>query len=140
MPRGIRTEVSHREKASWEYDKGYYKAEWKEADGGRELEAWFRPNGPVTQSWAMTNTDFGSDLFMLPTELNVAFEKTEYSKARIDDIDLYEYPDESRNIYVIEVEGPQYPVDQQVLFSASTYEFIKAVPESDRPVTPDTQW
>ncbi|MCM1348172.1 MAG: hypothetical protein NC338_02060 [Firmicutes bacterium] len=122
----------------WERVGQYYTAEWKEGNGLRDVEAWFRTTPDASGSWAMTQTDYGKDLFLVPTELNVAFNKTEYSTAVIDDIDLYEYPDSTRDIYVIEVTPRGERQDVLLVFRASDCTYLKAVPDNDIDITPDT--
>lgn len=123
---------------SWEHKGGYYTAEWKETNGMRDVEAWFRNNQQVSDSWAMTETDFGKNTFLIPSELNLAFNQTEYATATIDDIDLYEYPDASKNVYIFEVTPTGQRSDVLVVFKASDYTFVKAVPDTDVDITPDT--
>ena len=86
----------------------------------------------------MTETDYGKNLFLVPAELNAELEKTEYHTAVIDDISLYEYPVQSRNVYIIEVEPIGQTQDMMLLFDATTYKFLKAVPDNDTEITPDT--
>lgn len=122
----------------WDREGSFYVAEWIEGNGSREFEAWFRQGTQASSSWAMTNTDYGKDLFMVPAGLNQSFNKTHYATYRIDDIDLYEYPDASRDMYVIEVNAPNTTVDSLVVFSKVDYTFLKAVQEPIGGITPDT--
>lgn len=121
----------------WEKNGAYYTAEWRNA-ARCDVEAWFRPGVQQTQSWVMTETDYGKDLFLVPAELNLAFNKTEYATARIDDIELLEYPDETRNIYIFEVEPTGNAQDVLLIFKASDYTYVKAVNDTGQDITPDT--
>lgn len=123
---------------SWESKGKYYVAKWDEANGMRDIEAWFVNTPDASQSWAMTETDYGKNLFLVPAEINAELEKTEYRTAVIDDISLYEYPVQSRNVYIIEVEPIGQTQDMMLLFDATTYKFLKAIPDNDTEITPDT--
>lgn len=123
---------------SWESKGKYYVAEWDEANGMRDVEAWFINSSQSSQSWAMTETDYGKNLFLIPAEINAELEKTEYRTAVIDDISLYEYPVPSKNVYIIEVEPIGQTQDMMLLFDATTYKFLKAIPDNDTEITPDT--
>ena len=125
--------------AKWGKEGAYYTAEWKEASNLRDVEAWFSPAATsAATSWAMTTTDYGKDLFMVPTELNNAFNATEYSTATIDDIEKIEYQDTSRDIYTIEVTPQGQRADLLLIFKAADYTFVKAIPEPEGDITPDT--
>lgn len=122
----------------WEQKGTYYVADWKEINGMRDVESWFSASPQATQIWAMTNTDYGKNIFLVPAEINSELEKTEYNTATIDDIDLYEYPDATRNAYVIEVEPVGQRTDMLLIFDASTYKYIKAIPDPGTDITPAT--
>lgn len=126
--------------AKWEKEGTYYTAEWSEANGMREIEAWFNPALSAASSWSMTETDYGKNLFMVPTGLNVAFNQTSYATSTIDEISLYEYPDATRNVYVIEVTPAGAATDVDLIFAASDFSLVKTVPDTNLPVTPDTQF
>lgn len=122
----------------WENKGKYYTAEWSEAAGNSELEAWFLPTGQVADSWVMTVTDYGEDLFMVPADLSIALNKTEYATANVTDIELIEYPDATKNIYTMEVTPANNSSDLLLIFTASDYTFVKAIPEPQGDITPDT--
>jgi len=122
----------------WEKEGSYYTAEWTEASGLREVEAWFSPTAQASASWVMTVTDYGKDLSMMPIELHTAFNATEYSTAIIDDIEKIEYSTPSRDIYTIEVTPQGHISDKLLIFKASDYTFVKAIPEPTGKITPDT--
>lgn len=118
----------------WEVKGQYTVAEFTQAAGQIELEAWFNT---TTGEWAMTEQDFGEDLFLVPAELNAQYYKTKYSSWNIDDMKLYNYPDSSKDRYVFEVNktGQQ---DMLLYFTADTYDLVEAVVDTDPVVTPDT--
>ncbi|MBD5254912.1 MAG: hypothetical protein HDS53_02360 [Barnesiella sp.] len=121
-------------KVKWETKGNYTVAEFSEAANQEELEAWFTTK---TGEWAMTETDFGEDLFLVPAELNAKYYQTEYSSWNIDDMKLYSYPDSTKDRYVFEVNktGQQ---DMELYFTADTYDLVKAIVDTDRVITPDT--
>lgn len=63
----------------------------------QEKDAWFDKNG----KWYMTETDLSFEA--LPEKIKTAFNNSEYSSWKVDDVDLLERI-EMENIYVIEVE------------------------------------
>ncbi len=118
----------------WERKGTYYVAEYDKFNNREvEVSAWFAPDG----TWNMTDTDYGKDLFMLPTEINTAFNQSEYSSWTIDDIDLYEYPDTTKDFYLIEVEKAGQ-TDMELYFKTDGT-LIKAIPDTNTDITPDTQ-
>lgn len=121
----------------WEREGQYYTAEWTKATPHVEYEAWFKNSAQAAQSWAMTETDYGKDFFLVPAELNAAFNKTDYAYATVDDIDYYEYPDPARNAYIIEV-SPAGAADVLLVFRATDYTLVKTMPDTDISITPDT--
>ena len=122
----------------WEKERGYYTAEWYEAAGLTEKEAWFKLAEQATDSWAMTETDYGKNFYLAPAGLNTSFDKTEYRTAKVDDISFYEYPQTEKDVYVIEVTPADRTGDLLLIFSGQDYTFVKAIPDTDADVTPDT--
>lgn len=116
----------------WEQNGVYYIAEYKKLSNMEDVEAWFTTAG----EWKMTETDFGKNLFLLPTLINEAFNKTDYNSWTIDDIKLYEYPDESRNFYLFEVEKAGQPTTN--LFFKPDGTLIKTAPDTGTDINPDT--
>lgn len=118
----------------WEVKDQYSVAEFTQAAGQIELEAWFNSK---TGEWVMTEQDFGEDLFLIPAELNAKYYQTEYSSWNIDDMKLYNYPESEKDRYVFEVNktGEQ---DMLLYFTADTYELVNAVVDTNPVVTPDT--
>ncbi len=80
----------------WEHKSDYRVAEFKK--DLTEIDVWFNPKA----EWAMTDTDYGKNLFLLPAEIGKAFAESQFADWTVDDIDLYERPD--KNFYVFEVE------------------------------------
>ncbi len=120
-------------KVQWETKGIYTVAEFKTLDNQNDVEAWFTKAG----EWKMTENDYGKDLFMIPTVINEAFVKSEYGTWQIDDISYYEYPTESSNFYLIEVEKTGQP-DTQLYFKTDGTT-IKTTTDTNVDITPDTQ-
>lgn len=116
----------------WETEGQYIKAEYKTTANMKDIEAWFTTSG----EWKMTETDFGKDLFLIPTAINLAFNKTEYATWTIDDINLYEYPDATKDFYLIEVEKTGQ--SDTGLYFKPDGTLIKTAPGTEAEITPDT--
>lgn len=117
----------------WAMKSGYYVAEYHTTANMREVEAWFATDG----TWRMTETDNGKDLFLVPTAVSTAFSKSDYATWTIDDIDYYEYPDATKNFYLIEVEKAGQP--DTALYFAIDGSLLKTTPADNLTITPDTQ-
>lgn len=118
----------------WETKGTYIVGEFKKAASLEDIEAWF---STATGEWKMTETDYGKNLFLIPVEISNAFGMNEYGSLwTIDDICLYEYTDASKNFYLFEVEktGQQ---DMEIYFRTDGT-LIKAIPDTNRDITPDT--
>ncbi|MCM1293301.1 MAG: PepSY-like domain-containing protein [Bacteroides sp.] len=120
-------------KVHWETKGQYTVADYDQVGTLEDVEAWFKTS---TGTWAMTETDYGKDLFLIPADINKAFAQSEYSYWTVDEIYLYEYPDNANNFYLFEVEktGQQ---DMAVYFD-TTGKLIKAVVDNNIDITPDT--
>ncbi len=116
----------------WEKSGIYYVADFKKLNKTEEAEAWFTPEGV----WSMTETDYGKNLFLLPTSVNDAFNKTEYAGSTIDDINFYEYPDTTKDFYLIEVE--RTGTSDMGLYFKTDGTLIKTAPDSGIAITPET--
>lgn len=116
----------------WDLKGSYYVADYKTTANMREVEAWFSPDG----TWRMTETDNGRDLFLLPTDINTAFNNSDYALWTIDDIEYYEYPDATNNFYLFEVEKTG-ETDTALYFSTAGT-LIKTTPSANLDITPDT--
>ncbi len=80
----FRDQYPHATRAEWEFEQGYYVAEfWLNQ---AEAKAWYTPQGV----WQMTETD--ARYADLPQAVKNAFERSEYADWRIDDIDRYLTP------------------------------------------------
>ncbi len=119
---------------SWDSKKtGYYVAEF-DRQYNVEVEAWYKKtNG----TWAMTSTDYGVDLFLVPAPIDVAFTKSEYSTWEIENVTYYEYPDSAKNFYLYEVEKKGQPDAAVVIYDDGTTRSIASWNDAD--ITPDTQ-
>lgn len=115
----------------WDTKSTYYIAEFKQKSGA-ETEVWYTSEAV----WAMTVTDYGKDLFLIPADINEAFAKSPYGFGwTIDDIDFYERAADS--FYIFEVEKTGQP-DTNVYFS-SDGTYLKAVDsDSDTDILPTT--
>lgn len=120
------------QRVKWEIKKPYYVADFADVNGTVDTEAWFKADG----TWAMSEADYGKDLFMIPTAVNLAFEKTEYRTWTISDISHYTYPDQTKEFYVIEVEKTG-SADTDLYFRADGTLF-KTAPDTGTDITPDT--
>lgn len=113
----------------------YYVAEFIQAN--YENDAWYTPSG----TWAMTETDYEKNMFMIPAIVNTEFEKTEYAMGwTIDDIDFYDYPDNGRDVYIIEVEKAGQPDTDVYIHQVSTTEakVVKVANHQNLNVRPTT--
>lgn len=116
----------------WERKGNYYVADFHKNNNQVEVDAWFAANG----TWVMSDNDYGKDLFMIPPVVNTSFNRTEYRDWTIDDIDYYEYPDATKDFYVIEVKKAGQP-DTELYFKPDGT-LIKTVPSTNVDITPDT--
>lgn len=120
----------------WETKGAYYVANFRSKGGMVETEAWYTAAG----KWAMTEYEFGRDLMYLPAAVSAEFARSEYATWVVDDIDVYEYPNASRNMYVIEVDKPgQQDVDLYFGITDGKAQLLKTAIHRDIDVTPDTQ-
>lgn len=106
----------------WEKNGSYYIAEFNKIVS-EDYDVWFKASDA---SWAMTQIDYGKNLFMIPASLNASFEQTEYATWTIDNISLYERPDAS--FYIFEVEKTGNP-DMAVIYTKAG-QYVNAVAES----------
>lgn len=119
----------------WEKQGRYYKADFRTKGGLVEADAWYTSAG----QWAMTQFDYGQNTLYLPNAVSEAFVKSQYSTWKLDDIDEYQYPDTTRNLFIIEVEKPGSPdTDLYYRLADGTAQLIRTVTHSDLTPTPDT--
>lgn len=132
VTKNFATKYADAKNVKWEKSGIYYKAEFVTVPVAVERDAWYSADG----TWRMTENDYGRNFFLTEPGVNAAFNQTEYSGWTVDDIALYEYPDETKNVYIIEVEQAGQP-DTDLIFKAADYSFVKAVPNM-ADITPDT--
>lgn len=117
-------------KAKWGREGAYYVAEFRN-DQRHDVDVWF--NGDAT--WAMTQTDYEANPMMLPNEVTIAYEATDYAGSwTIDDIDFYERPD--INFYVIEIDKKGAP-DRELYYKPDGT-LIKDIVATDIDILPTT--
>ena len=63
-----------------------------------DMEAWFDAKG----NWLQSETDYGPNLQVLPSEVQAAFSASEYVSWTVDDVYKYDRPDQT--FYVIDIE------------------------------------
>lgn len=102
-------------RAEWEMKSNYYVVDFRQ--NGNDAEAWYDSQAV----WYMTETDVR--YVDLPQAVKEAFQSSEYSNWRIDDIDMLECLD-METVYIVEVE--QSNVDYDLYFSPEGV-LIKAV-------------
>ncbi len=119
------------DRAEWEKNRGYYVAEFWNANA--IVEAWFDAKG----NWCMTETDLGKNLMNLPETVQIAFNGGEYVTWRVDDMDKYERPNET--FYLIEVEKNGQR-DRDLFFAPDGSVLKDEVDRDGKEVTPDTQF
>ena len=114
---------------------GWYRAEYEW--NRTETDVWYKASD---NTWAMTEEDYGKNLFMISAPVNTAFNQSVYATWEIDDITYLTYPDSSRDVYCIEVEkAGEQPMDVYFKESGHTASLYKAVAHSEADPTPDTQ-
>lgn len=112
----------------WEQISPYYVADFMHE--GFDKEAWFSADG----SWAMTETDYNSNISYLPAAVQEAFAMSEYSQWIVDDVDTYQRTYDTFS--VIEVEGPSSP-DISLFYSEDGI-LLNEVEDFDITITPNT--
>ena len=127
-------DVNVDKEVKWETKGQYTVADFDQVNGLQEVEAWFDTK---SGEWKMSETDYGEDWFLLPATLNANFYKTPYSTYEPGDIYYYEYPDATRNTYV--VEASKTGQQEMDLYFNSSCEYLKAVVHTGADITPDTQ-
>lgn len=104
---------------SWDQEGTYLVAEFQE--NSQASNAWFNTAG----HWFMTETDQTWE--QLPEAVKNAFQASEYSQWRIDDVDMLER-NEAETVYIIEVEKGGQEFD---LYFNNSGVFIQASVDSD---------
>lgn len=116
----------------WEQKGNYMVAEFKKTANMEEVDAWFSATG----EWKMSETDYGKNLFLLPTEINDALRDNGYLSWTMDDINYYEYTDASKNFYLFEMTKAGEP-ETNAFFKADGTK-IKTTIGDQADITPDT--
>jgi hypothetical protein len=76
---GLKTIYPDANRVEWEYDDGYLTAEFR--DNGMDVKVWFDDNG----NWLCIETDM--PFRKLPQNIQDAFNNSNYSNWRVDDVD-----------------------------------------------------
>lgn len=114
----------------WEKTPRYYIAEFQKPQ--EEYDVWFGSEA----EWAMTEIDYGHNLFFIPAAINEALAKSPYGTDHtIEDVSMFERID--RTFYLIEVEPMSGGADTY-LYYAPDGTLIKTTTQ-DITITPDTQ-
>ncbi len=82
---GLETIYPNASRVEWEYDDGYRTAEFR--DNGMDVKVWFDDNG----NWLCIETDM--PFRKLPQNIQDAFNNSDYSNWRVDDIDYIQIQD-----------------------------------------------
>ncbi len=82
---GLETIYPNASHVEWEYDDGYRTAEFR--DNGMDVKVWFDDNG----NWLCIETDM--PFRKLPQNIQDAFNNSDYSNWRVDDIDYIQIQD-----------------------------------------------
>ncbi len=108
----------------WERNSEYRVAEFNK--NGVDYDVWF----DKTTAWAMTEMDYGKDIFLVPDNaVTAAFPKGEYGTWTIDDITHYKQ--KASEFYVFEVEKAG-SADMDVFYTTDVT-MIKAIPSDTAP-------
>ena len=97
---------------------------------GLEVQAWSDSDG----KWLMTEYDWGIDLSALPQAVQDALQNGQYGTWFVDDIDLFERPDDV--FYVIDVETKGQP-ERNLYFSPEGQLLKDEVDRGNDDVRPD---
>lgn len=115
-------------RAEWEKKNGYVVAEFRQ--NGQEVQVWY----DSTDRWVMTEYDLGINLTALPQAVQTAFQNSQYATWFVDDIDLFERPDDV--FYVIDVETKGQP-ERNLYFSPDGQLLKDEVDRGNDDVRPD---
>lgn len=113
----------------WERKHKYYVAEFRNVQ--RDYDVWYAADA----TWAMTEIDYGKNLFFLPAVVSEAFATGEYGTGyTVDDISEYQRPQST--FYEIEVEPQGGGKDVYLYYDEQGNLFKTATVDVD--ITPDT--
>ncbi len=114
-------------RVEWEQKGAYKVADF--VDAGMDLDVWFDRDA----RWVMTETDYSTAQYgSVPAAVAGAFNASEYSSWKVDDISMYERVDATFYVYDLEKKG-EADMDMYIL---PTGEIAKVVAETE--VYPDT--
>ncbi|MCM1449762.1 MAG: PepSY-like domain-containing protein [Clostridiales bacterium] len=114
----------------WERKPSYYVAEFYETQ--KEYDVWFGNNA----QWAMTEIDYGKNLFFIPAVVSEAFAKSAYGTGyNIDDVSEYQRTD--MTFYLIEVDPIGGGTDEYLYYTPDGT-LLKAITQ-DIDITPATK-
>lgn len=128
VEQAMQTQFPNATNIKWEKKGVYLVADFDESR--LDKEAWFTRDG----EWKMTETDYGKDLFYLPADVEKAFATGEYGTWTVDDVKLYERSDKTFYLFEVEKAGQR---DMELYYNIDGT-VIKAVPDTDVDITPDT--
>lgn len=112
----------------WERYSPYYVADFYV--NTFDTDAWFSPDG----TWAMTETDYGSLVTMLPIEMQNTFNSSEYADWIVDDVQLYERQADTFSLIEVETSG----MPDVGVFIGSDGSILNVVQGDDFNITPTT--
>lgn len=115
----------------WEKKDAYMVAEFKQNNDMEDLDVWF----DATATWAMTDTDYGKNVFFLPAAVNAAWAQGQYGNWTVDEIDFYQRPD--IEFYVLEVEKTGQP-DTDLYYLPDGTQIKAVASDATSDITPTT--
>lgn len=95
-----------------------------------DTDAWFTPDG----TWAMTETDYGSLVTMLPEEMQNTFNASDYADWIVDDVQLYQRVADTFSLIEVETAG----MPDTGVFIDSYGNILNVVQGDDFNITPTT--
>lgn len=113
---------------SWDQIYPYYVADFMYS--GFDTEAWFNADG----AWAMTETDYNTNISYLPLAVQQAFAQSQYGQWIVEGVDAYQRSYDS--FCVIEVESAMTP--DISLFYSNEGILLNEAQDFDITITPNT--
>lgn len=115
-------------KVEWEQYSPYFVADFDL--NTFDTEAWFTPDG----TWAMTETDYGSLVTMLPIEMQTTFNASKYADWIVDDVQLYQRVADTFSLIEVETDG----IPDVGVFIGQDGTILNVVQGDDFNITPTT--
>lgn len=112
----------------WSKEAPYYVADF--TYNAFDTDAWFGPDG----DWEMTETDYNANIYNLPAAMQDTFLASEYANWTVDDVDLYERPEDT--FCAIDIEAPGQ--EDLTVYIDSFGNVLNVTPDYDFDITPDT--